>query len=164
MPPTGHPFTFVGMTAKIDKETNAIYKRDHRSPVPLSEAVSRYMRSNKSKNTSPEIIFRKALWAAGIRGYRLHWAKAPGKPDIAFPGKKIAIFINGCFWHRCPHCKLGMPKNNAEFWAAKFDRNIIRDQEKQSALISAGWQVIVIWECELKNNVEKQLQKVMDII
>jgi DNA mismatch endonuclease Vsr len=73
------------------------YVRDNRSPIPLNETVSKYMRSNKSKNTKPEILFRKALWKAGIRGYRLHWKKAPGKPDIAFPSKKIAIFLTDVF-------------------------------------------------------------------
>ena len=109
------------------------------------------MRSNKSKNTKPEVLFRKALWQAGIRGYRVHWKKAPGKPDIAFPSKKIAIFLNGCFWHRCPSCNLSLPKNNQDFWKKKFARNVERDREKVEALKSENWQVLVIWECELKD-------------
>jgi DNA mismatch endonuclease (patch repair protein) len=136
------------------------YARDPRSPMPLNEGVTRYMRSNRSKDTRPELLLRKALWKRGIRGYRLHWKKAPGKPDIAFPGRKLAVFMNGCFWHRCPHCQLGMPKHNAEFWQQKFARNVERDREKQMALESSGWKVLVIWECELKADVEKALQKV----
>lgn len=122
------------------------------------------MRSNKSKNTKPEILFRKALWQAEIRGYRLHWKKAPGKPDIAFPGKKIAIFLNGCFWHRCPKCNLALPKNNREFWKKKFGRNVERDREKVEALKSENWQVLVIWECELKEDIEMQVNRVKQVL
>jgi DNA mismatch endonuclease (patch repair protein) len=140
------------------------YVRDNRSPIPLNETVSKYMRSNKSKNTKPEILFRKALWKAGIRGYRLHWKKAPAKPDIAFPSKKIAIFLNGCFWHRCPICNLSLPKNNQEFWKSKFERNVARDKEKIEALENEKWQVLVIWECEMKKDFEQQIEKVRGLL
>jgi len=140
------------------------YIRDNRSPKPLNETVSKYMRSNKSKNTKPEILFRKNLWQAGIRGYRLHWKKAPGKPDIAFPGKKIAIFLNGCFWHRCPKCQLGFPKNNREFWEKKFARNVERDKEKMNALKNENWEVLVIWECELKDDIQVQIEQVRKLL
>lgn len=147
-----------------EKKSINSYSRDHRSPTPLNETVSKYMRSNKGKNTKPEILFRKVLWHAGARGYRLHWKKAPGKPDIAFPGKKIAIFINGCFWHRCPKCKLSLPKNNQEFWRKKFKRNVERDAEKVSSLINENWKVLVIWECELKQDIESQKQRVLNLL
>jgi DNA mismatch endonuclease (patch repair protein) len=146
----------------VTKKESKRYVRDHRSPKPLNETVSRYMRSNKSKNTKPEIVFRKALWKEGIRGYRLHWKKAPGKPDIAFPSRKVAIFLNGCFWHRCPKCQLGLPKNNAEFWKAKFDRNVKRDKEKQLVLKQESWKVLVIWECEMKKDLNKQVKRVQE--
>lgn len=118
------------------------------------------MRSNKAKNTKPEVLFRKALWNSGLRGYRLHWQKAPGRPDIAFPGRKIAVFVNGCYWHRCPKCDLSLPKNNRDFWKRKFERNIERDKEKTAVLKSNGWKVLVIWECELKSDLESQIDKV----
>ncbi len=140
------------------------YSRDKRSPVPANETVSKYMRSNKAKDTRPEVMLRKALWNAGLRGYRLHWKKAPGRPDIAFPGRKLAIFMNGCFWHRCPHCKLGMPKNNAEFWEAKFARNVERDREKLQALKEAGWKTLVIWECELKKDLNQEITRIKRFI
>lgn len=141
-----------------------VHGRDPRSPQPLNESVTKYMRSNRSKDTKPELLLRKALWNEGIRGYRLHWKKAPGKPDIAFPGRKLAVFVNGCFWHRCPHCKLGMPKHNADFWEQKFARNVERDREKQQALLTDGWKVLVIWECQLLADVEKALQKVKELL
>ena len=104
------------------------YLRDKRSPTPSSESTSKVMSANKSKDTKPEIKLRKILWKEGIRGYRLNWKKAPGRPDIAFPGRKIAIFINGCYWHRCPKCELPLPKSNVQFWKDKFDNNIARDK------------------------------------
>ena len=73
------------------------------------------MSAIKQKNTKPEIAFKKALFASGFRGYRLHWPKVPGRPDTVYVSKKMAIFINGCFWHRCPYCKFSNPKSNVEY-------------------------------------------------
>lgn len=108
------------------------------------------MQANKSKNTKPELLVRQALRASGWPGYRLHWKKCPGRPDICFPGRKIAIFVNGCFWHRCPHCNLPDPKSNVDFWKAKFARNVARDARNHEELVARGWTVLVIWECALK--------------
>jgi len=128
------------------------YIRDKRSPEPSSSIASKVMSSIQAKNTKPEIIFRKLLWKNGIRGYRLHWKNVAGRPDISFPGKKIAIFINGCYWHRCPKCNLPIPKSNAAFWESKFHKNVRRDKEKREILESLGWMVFVFWECEIKEN------------
>ena len=106
------------------------YVRDGRAPIPKSEVTSRVMSSNKAKDTKPEMILRKKLWSSGLRGYRLHLKEVPGRPDIAFPKRKLAIFVHGCFWHRCPHCNLPLPKSNREFWKNKFQRNIQRDKMK----------------------------------
>lgn len=116
----------------------------------VSEATRHVMQANKSKNTKPELKVRAALRAAGLPGYRLHWKAAPGKPDICYPGRKVAIFVNGCFWHRCPYCALSTPKTNVEFWTAKFERNRARDQRDCEELANTGWTVVVIWECRLK--------------
>ncbi|NNL15288.1 MAG: very short patch repair endonuclease, partial [Flavobacteriaceae bacterium] len=124
------------------------YKRDHRSPMPLNEARSKIMSSIKGKNTKPELLLRKELWSEGIRGYRLHWKKAPGRPDIAFVNRKIAIFVNGCFWHRCPKCNHSLPKHNSSYWKDKFQKNVERDKAKTIQLNEADWKVITIWECE----------------
>lgn len=120
-------------------------------PAPLNDAVSRSMRSNKGKGTIPELKVRKILREIGYPGYRLNWAKAPGRPDIAYPGRKIAIFVNGCFWHRCPYCHPSMPVAHRDYWEAKFARNVERDRREIAELESEGWSVVVIWECELKN-------------
>ena len=129
------------------------YIRDKRSPKPLSEDTSKVMSANKAKNTKPEIVLRKVLWNSDVRGYRLNWKKAPGRPDIAFPGKKVAIFINGCYWHRCPKCDLPLPKSNTQFWKDKFDKNIARDKKKNEELVDLGWNVLVFWECDIKSNI-----------
>lgn len=110
------------------------------------------MQGNKRKDTKPELLVRQRLRAAGLTGYRLQWKKAPGRPDIAFPGRKVAIFVNGCFWHRCPHCNPSVPKRNTEFWEAKFRRNVERDQRALAELAELGWTAITIWECELKRD------------
>ena len=107
------------------------------------------MQGNKRANTKPELLLRTLLRERGLTGYRLQW-KVPGHPDVCWPGKKVAVFVNGCFWHRCPHCKLTVPKTNVEYWTAKFERNQERDREVRAALESDGWTVHTIWECELK--------------
>ena len=128
--------------------------------MPLNANVSRVMSSNKAKNTKPELKLRKALYADGVRGYRLNWEKVPGRPDIAFPGRKISIFINGCYWHRCPHCELPLPKTNTEFWKEKFDKNIKRDKKKEKELLDLGWTVLVFWECKIKTNIKDCINKI----
>ncbi len=115
----------------------------------VSEHTRASMQGNKSKDTKPELLVRQRLRQAGLTGYRLQW-KAPGRPDVAWPSKKVCLLINGCFWHRCPKCKPAMPKKNPEYWVPKFQRNVERDAENLAKLKAQGWRVHVIWECELK--------------
>lgn len=140
------------------------YMRDGRAPIPKTETISRVMSANKSKDTKPELLLRKALWDEYIRGYRLHWKQAPGRPDIAFPGKKLAVFVNGCYWHRCPHCHPHEPKTNSDFWKKKFEANIARDNSKVEALHAQGWQVITLWECEIKKNINACVELIRQAI
>lgn len=118
----------------------------------VSEATHRSMQGNKRKDTKPELLVRKRLRKAGLPGYRLQW-KVPGRPDIAYPGKKVAIFVNGCFWHRCPYCKPSMPQSNVEYWVVKFENNRKRDERNYALLEERGWKVHLIWECQLKEKV-----------
>lgn len=117
---------------------------------------SERMRLVKSKNTRPELIVRKLCRDLGHKGYRLHRKDLPGKPDIAFIRRKIALFVHGCFWHGhdC-HGKVRHPKSNLDYWLPKIKRNKARDAENIATLESLGWRVIVIWECETKSH--KQL-------
>ena len=131
------------------------YLRDGRAPIPNKEITSRIMSSIRAKNTKPELSLRNVLWKTGLRGYRLHWKGANGRPDICYPGKKIAIFVQGCFWHQCPYCKPGIPKSHSKFWRNKFRANKKRDEQKEMSLKKAGWQVIVFWECQIKKNANK---------
>lgn len=121
------------------------------SPPASNYAVHKSMQGNKRANTKPELLVRERLRKAGLTGYRLQW-KVPGHPDIAWPGKRVAIEVRGCFWHRCPHCKPSSPKKNVEYWEAKFARNVERDAENVHKLEEMGWRVHVIWECQLKKN------------
>ena len=124
----------------------------------VSEATRHVMQANKSKNTKPELKVRAALRAAGLPGYRLHWKAAPGKPDICYPGRKVAIFVNGCFWHMHEGCPKAtrVPKSNVEFWTAKLLRNHERDARQRAELEADGWKVIVVWECELGKKVRDE--------
>jgi DNA mismatch endonuclease (patch repair protein) len=118
-----------------------------------SDAVRKSMQGNKRKDTKPELKVRALLRELGFPGYRLQWKKAPGHPDIAYPGRKIAIFVHGCFWHHHEGCHYAtMPASNTEFWQAKFERNRQRDERVTAQLEAEGWKVIVIWECELKGD------------
>ena len=124
-------------------------------PPASSPAVHNVMIANTSKDTKPELQVRRMLREAGYPGYRLHWRidDSDGgyvcRPDITYPGRKLAIFVHGCFWHRCPKCDLGLPKTNVEYWSDKFERNVERDRRKEEGLSLLGWKVLTIWECEL---------------
>lgn len=109
------------------------------------------MRAVKGRDTKPELRLRKALFARGFR-YRLHVKSLPGAPDIVFPGRRAVIFVHGCFWHGHA-CKRGRraPKQNASYWANKIARNKARDAKHLKALRAAGWRVLTVWECELKD-------------
>ena len=104
------------------------------------------------RNTKPEILLRSLLHREGFR-FRLHDKRFPGKPDIVLPRHRTVIFVNGCFWHRHNNCEYAYtPKSRQEFWLNKFQGTVQRDQEKQKMLADLGWQVLVVWECELKRN------------
>lgn len=106
----------------------------------------------KSRDTKPELLVRKFLFSRGLR-YRVNVSKLPGKPDIVLPKYKIVIFVNGCFWHGHAGCKYAtIPKSNTEFWQTKINRNKTRDDEVEKMLLSQGWHVIRVWECDLKPN------------
>lgn len=143
----------------MTRELVTQYKRDKRSPIPKNPAVSRVMSANRGKNSKPEILFRKALWSLGIRGYRLHYKRLPGNPDLAFVSKKTAIFIHGCFWHRCPKCAYKLPNTNRLYWKNKFQKNVERDRRHLAELRRLGWHSIVIWECDIKKSAERMARR-----
>jgi DNA mismatch endonuclease (patch repair protein) len=116
----------------------------------------------RGKNTGPEIKLRKLLWSAGIRGYRVHY-DLPGKPDIVFVKKKIVLFIDGCFWHKCP-IDFQEPETRKDFWMKKINSNVDRDERNNRQLSDAGWTVIHIWEHEMRKEPEKVVQRICEML
>ncbi|MDR6302507.1 DNA mismatch endonuclease (patch repair protein) [Nitrobacter vulgaris] len=105
----------------------------------------------KSKNTTLEMVVRKAAHAFGLR-FRLHCADLPGKPDLVFPRWRTAVFVNGCFWHSHRNCERArIPRTNVDYWTKKLRRNMRRDQESVKLLKKSGWRCAVIWECQAKD-------------
>jgi DNA mismatch endonuclease, patch repair protein len=126
---------------------------------------SHIMRSVRGSDTSPEIAVRRILHRAGFR-FRLQRKDVMGRPDLVFPSRKAAVFVHGCFWHRHRGCdKATTPKTNVDFWETKFRANVVRDRRINKRLRNQGWQVITIWECELKrperllHHLKKELTK-----
>ena len=115
-------------------------------PPPSSEQVSRQMKRMPRKDSGPEIRLRQALHALGLR-FRVNLKGLPGTPDIAFTKAKIAVFVDGCFWHQCPEHGT-MPRANREWWQQKLDRNVSRDRLKDEELVALGWSVVHVWEHE----------------
>jgi len=116
----------------------------------------------RAKDTKPEMIIRKLLCREGIRGYRVHY-RLLGKPDIVFPRKKIAVFIDGCFWHKCPVCFVE-PETRKKFWMKKIEGNVKRDKEVNRFLKDKGWKVLRFWEHEVRKNPKKVLFKIAKIL
>ena len=126
----------------------------------LTPEQRRYCMSRiRGKNTKPELALRSALWHLGYR-YRLHPADLEGKPDIAFPSKRVAVFVDGCFFHGCPE-HATTPKTNTRFWRTKIDRNRARDQTVNRVLHDAGWTVLRFWEHEVRGQLDECLARVI---
>lgn len=115
------------------------------------EERSRIMSRVRYKDTRPEMVVRRLVYGAGYR-YRLHASGLPGRPDLVFAWRRKVIFVHGCFWHRHTDCALArIPKSNQEFWTKKLEGNRLRDERVLAQLHLAGWDVLVIWECELRD-------------
>lgn len=129
----------------------------------LTPAQRKYNMSRiRGKNTGPEIKLRKLLWSQGIRGYRIHYI-LPGKPDIVFTKKKISIFIDGCFWHKCPVC-FQEPETRKEFWMKKILSNVERDKKVNKQLMEEGWTVLRFWEHDVRKNPDAIVKEISELI
>ncbi len=126
---------------------NAIFMTDRISADRRSWLMSRI----RQRDTLPERIVRRMLWTLGYR-YRVHYAGLPGKPDIAFPSRKKAVFVHGCFWHGHESCnKARLPRSNETYWRKKITDNVARDRRVMESLVKLGWEVMVVWQCEIKD-------------
>lgn len=130
-----------------------------------AEKRSRNMSHIRSKDTSIELKVRKYLFSLGYR-YRVNYKDLPGKPDIVFTKKKIAIFIHGCYWHghNCNSRYAHVSKSNTDYWSAKINRNKERDANNIELLMKNGWKVIVLWECDIKDNFESIIEKLHSLL
>ena len=124
-----------------------------KKPMTRSQNMARV----KSKNTKPEVFLRKLLWHKGLR-YRLNYKELPGSPDLYIPKYKVAIFVNGCFWHMHENCRYSsIPKNNHDFWKNKLEGNVERDKQNYIKLENMGIKVIVVWGCEIKQMMKDEI-------
>lgn len=119
---------------------------------------SQIMASVHSKDTRPEIALRKALWQAGVRGYRLD-RDLLGRPDLTFKAHRVAVFVDGCFWHGCPKC-YRQPTNNKDYWIVKIANNRKRDRQVSEKLASQGWTVVRLWEHEIRENTQRCIERI----
>lgn len=134
------------------------------SDIFSSEKRSEIMSKISGKETKPEILVRKFLFAHGFR-FRKNDKKLPGKPDIVLPKYKTVIFVHGCFWHGHNNCKKSkLPETRKEFWEQKINKNIIRDTKNIKDLEDLGWKIILIWGCELGKNKEENLSNLINTI
>lgn len=126
------------------------------------EVRSRNMAAIKSNDTTPEVAVRKYLFSQGFR-YRKNVKGMPGKPDIVLRKYNTCIFVNGCFWHKHEGCKYFVwPKSNTEFWKEKIESNIERDKRNYIKLEEDGWKVVVVWECEIKNDFQNTMKGIIE--
>lgn len=123
-------------------------------PKASSQSVSKSMKSNKSSGTKPELILSRLLRK------RLYKNSLPGNPDFIYPRKRLAVFVHGCFWHRCPRCNLPLPKTHRAFWRRKFGRNVERDRLVKKELKSLGWKILEVWEHDVRKD-PKKVAKIM---
>lgn len=115
----------------------------------------------KGRDTKPEMLVRRWLFRNGLR-YRLHDKKLPGKPDLVFVKQKTVLFINGCFWHGHEECKyFKVPRTRTDWWLEKITKNVERDINNYRVLTESGWQIVILWECELKQDSNKILEELL---
>ena len=122
------------------------------------------MLANVGRGTSPEIALRRALRAAGARGYRVNFRAEGVRPDVVFTRQRVAVFVHGCFWHRCLDCRYPLPRSHREFWLAKFRRNRQRDRQKRRILERAGWRVVELWEHEVRDDLARAIRAVTRLV
>lgn len=120
------------------------------------------MKAVKRRNTKPELALRKGLWAAGVRGWRCDYAKAPGRPDLAWPARKVAVFVDGAFWHG--HPSRHKPGRSGKYWDDKIAANVARDHRVDSELARSGWRVLRFWDFEVTKSLPATIDQIRDLL
>ena len=155
------------MKDRVGSKIQAIRKRRKLTQPQLADRIGRSVDalsnlergvSLRGKDTKPETQLRKALWKSGLRYRKV--SKLLGRPDIVFSGKRLAVFVDGCFWHGCPEHG-SVPESNSEFWNRKITRNVDRDAEVNAALVDLGWKVIRVWEHEIKTELQSVVERIL---
>jgi DNA mismatch endonuclease, patch repair protein len=154
--------TTTGALRKSIGEVSPIRTVDYRyvSVVPdtlSQERRSRLMSRVKTRDTKPEIMLRRALWVGGLRGWRLHVGTIPGRPDLAWPGRRVAVFVDGAFWHGHPDYYQGQ---SGKFWDEKIARNRARDERVNSELEERSWYVVRLWDFEVEREIDSCVERV----
>ena len=131
------------------------------SDIYSKQKRSEIMSKISRKETKPEILVRKHLFARGFR-FRKNDRRLPGSPDVVLPKYKVVIFIHGCFWHGHDECKKSkLPETNTEFWLTKIRKNVERDNKNEIELKLLGWKVIIVWQCELGRNLQQTIESLI---
>jgi DNA mismatch endonuclease, patch repair protein len=146
----------ISPTAAASAYSGAV--TDTRTP----EQRSRIMASVGTKNTGPELTLRRALYAAGIRGWRCHYRRAPGTPDLAWPRRRVAVFVDGAFWHG--HPSRHRPGRSGAYWDEKIARNVERDRAVDAELDQLGWGVVRVWDFEVKRDLPGIVEKIIEML
>lgn len=128
----------------------------------MGRSRSEQMSRIRGKNTSPELLLRRALHAAGLR-YRIHYRTPAGRADLAFVGARVAVFLDGCFWHGCPDHYV-RPRSRTEFWSAKLAENVARDRRQTLTLEAVGWRVCRLWEHEVFETLPAVVRRIQDLV
>lgn len=127
------------------------------------ETRRRTMQAVRSSDTTSELKLRRALWKAGIRGYRVNDRRVYGTPDVCFPRVRVAVFVDGCFWHGCPQC-YREPKSSMAYWRKKVRGNRVRDERVNTALAAQGWRVLRFWEHEMSQAEQAVVQSIREAV
>ena len=152
-----------GFERRLTGEVAMPYFRKVAETQP-SRVASQRMAAVRASNTAPEMRLRRALFAKGLR-YRCHASDLPGRPDIVFRPKRLALFVHGCFWHQHPGCRSATtPRVNSAYWGPKLRRNLERDNENEAALAELGYAVVVAWECEIKRDAEAAAASIAQVL
>ena len=145
-------------TAQADTE-NPPLSSDAVTDTRTPEQRRRIMAAVRGKNTSPEVSLRKALHAAGVRGWRCHYKRAPGMPDLAWVGRRVAVFVDGAFWHG--HPSQYKPGRHGAYWDDKIRRNVERDRAADAALAELGWTVVRLWDFDVRRNLAGSVETIV---